>query len=337
MNPTQATQPTTKAYSAGILAIHPGALGDVILLARLLQALRDACTTEGGTSEIRLVAGRERAELLCELGAVDEALDFDALPMEEVFADRPAAECSLPGRIGTCKVLVSCLAAGDRRAESRLAQLLQAERAIFLPVRPPEGFPGHLVDLWAQRIGVTGVSLGAWTVPEEFRSHARSALAGAGAETNAPWALIHPGSGSREKSWPVKRFVKLARSLRAPRGSAMNPVQVLEPVFVVGPTELDWWGREAVALLEAEFPTIVAPPLNVLAGLAAEAAIYIGNDSGPSHLAAAVGTRTIALFGPSNPVHFRPLGRRVRVFHRPRLSEVAVADVLAAMPSLDRS
>ncbi len=336
MSWTQPMQSTIKTRSAEILAIHPGALGDVILFARVLEALRDKCSAEGGASRVRLAAGREKAELLCGLGAVDEAVDFDALPMQEVFSDRPAAECSLPARIGACEVLVSCLAAGDPRAERRLAELCRAEQAIFLPVRPAEDFPGHLVDLWAERVGVRGVSPGEWTVPDENRRMALGALARAGAEADASWALIHPGSGSREKCWPAERFVELARSLRAARRSAADAVQAPEPVFVVGPTELDWWGREAMALLEAEFPTIVSPPLNVLAGLVGEAAMYVGNDSGPSHLAAAVGTPTIAVFGPSNPVHFRPLGRRVRVIHRVRLSEVAVADVLGAMQGLDK-
>ncbi|MGB2822549.1 MAG: glycosyltransferase family 9 protein, partial [Phycisphaerae bacterium] len=71
--------------------------------------------------------------------------------------------------------------------------------------------------------------------------------------------------------------------------------------------------------------------LSVLAGALAGAACYLGNDSGVSHLAAAVGTRTIALFGPSNPRHFRPIGPRVRVLAAETMVAISVEDVLAAL------
>ncbi len=63
-----------------IIAIHPGALGDCILFGRLLWHLNAAVT---------LVAGGAKGRLLTGMGAVDRALDFDALPMHEVFSDTP--------------------------------------------------------------------------------------------------------------------------------------------------------------------------------------------------------------------------------------------------------
>lgn len=59
--------------------------------------------------------------------------------------------------------------------------------------------------------------------------------------------------------------------------------------------------------------TIESPALELLAGLIAEAGLFVGNDSGVSHLAAAVGAKTLALFGPTNPALWRPLGENVRI------------------------
>ena len=307
---------------SAILGIHPGALGDVTLFGELLEALRER---RGG--RVRLAAGGEKAALLEGLGVVDEAVDFDALPMGEVFAETASADCSGPGRLGRCGLLVSCLAAGSAAAERRLSELCSAEEAIFLPIRPPGDFRGHLVDLWAELAGVEPVSPPQWQAPDPWRAEARRGLTEAGAQAGRPYVLIHPGSGSREKCWPLGRFVELAERLAGdPRPRAC--------VFVLGPTELDWWGAETIAPLRAKFPTILAPPLTLLAALAAGAAGYVGNDSGPSHLAAAVGAPTAVLFGPTDPAHFGPRGRRVRVIAAGRIDRISVESVRAALQKI---
>jgi len=68
--------------------------------------------------------------------------------------------------------------------------------------------------------------------------------------------------------------------------------------------------------------------------LSAGAAAYVGNDSGPTHLAAALGTPTVAIFGPTDPVQFAPRGRSVRVIHAARLEDISAPDVLAALDGL---
>ena len=83
---------------------------------------------------------------------------------------------------------------------------------------------------------------------------------------------------------------------------------------------------------------MLAPSLETLAGLAAEAVTVVANDSGPAHLAAAVGAPTVALFGPTRPEHFAPRGRQVRVVAAGRMDDIDVPQVLAASPFLtDRS
>ena len=145
-------------------------------------------------------------------------------------------------------------------------------------------------------------------------------LARAGLEAERPYLLIHPGSGSREKCWPLDRFVEVAR--------AAGP----SAAFVLGPAELDRWDRRAVASLSEEFTTLTAPPLEVLAGALGGARAYVGNDSGPTHLAAAIGTPTVALFGPTDPAQFRPRGRHVSVIAKRTLGDIPVPAVLAELP-----
>jgi ADP-heptose:LPS heptosyltransferase len=105
------------------------------------------------------------------------------------------------------------------------------------------------------------------------------------------YAVIHPFSGSPKKNWPLDRFRELARQLER-----SMPVR--------------WCaGREDPPLNGA----VRIDDLYELACWLARARLYIGNDSGITHLAAAVGTPVLALFGPTNPDVWAPRGANVRV------------------------
>lgn len=105
------------------------------------------------------------------------------------------------------------------------------------------------------------------------------------------FAVIHPFSGSPRKNWPLEKFRALARGLER-----TMPVQ-----WCCGPDDPPLEG--AVHLDD----------LYELACWLARARLYIGNDSGITHLAAAVGTPVLALFGPTDPAVWGPRGRNVRI------------------------
>ncbi|HWR51884.1 MAG TPA: glycosyltransferase family 9 protein [Bryobacteraceae bacterium] len=127
------------------------------------------------------------------------------------------------------------------------------------------------------------------------------------------FALIHPFSGSRKKNWPLERFRAVAGALRMPVEWCAGPEEELE-----GAVRLD--------------------DLYALACRIAEASVYIGNDSGITHLAAAVGTPVVALFGPTDPAIWAPRGSRVEVVSTPasgeRMDRIPVDAVLAAVQKL---
>jgi hypothetical protein len=309
-----------------VLAIHSGALGDVILFGRLLSRLGGAVT---------LVAGREKGELLAGLGVVERCLDFDALPMHEVFCDARLEECRLPALLCGCDRLVSCFAAGDRGAELRLAALCGASSAAFLPVRPPAECSCHVVGLWEDLLGLpAGKHARPWPVPGRWRRDAGRRLAEAGVDPQRPFVVIHPGAGSKDKCWPLAGFVELAGLLgTAPAGRGLNRCCV---VFVLGPVERDRWSAETVASLGRAYPLLTDLPLALLAGLLAAARAYVGNDSGVSHLAAAVGAPTLALFGPTRAEHFAPLGPAVSVLDAGEPPNASCREVLSALSKLIR-
>ena len=132
---------------------------------------------------------------------------------------------------------------------------------------------------------------------------------------------MHPGSGSTAKNWPLARFVEAARALAAGRPW----------LLVAGPAE-----RELTpppdAVLAREWP------LRRLGAALAGARLFLGNDAGVSHLAAAAGAPTLALFGPTDPALWAPVGPCVRTLRSPdgSLAALGVDAVLAAARSLER-
>jgi heptosyltransferase-3 len=112
--------------------------------------------------------------------------------------------------------------------------------------------------------------------------------------------LVHPFSGSPVKDWPLDRWDALASRVGAE--------------FAIG--------RDRQPLFE---------DLYQLACWLASAKLYVGNDSGITHLAAAVGTPVVALFGPTDPGIWAPRGAQVVIIKKDRLEEITVDDVTAAV------
>ncbi len=312
------------------LAVHSGALGDLVLFGRLLEQL---------DGQVTLVAGGEKGKLLQELGVVARALDFDALPMHELFSDTPPSQCKLPQLLGRHDRLISCFGVDDPQARRRLIAFCGTGAADFLPIRPPPDWDSHLLDLWLQLLHAPGrgairgtgeagpaglIQFAPWPLCDSMRHEAQAALADIGCRDE--YAVIHPGAGSKAKCWPMERFMELAEIVarRQPRQVPAHEhapgatdrdgrATIAQVIFVVGPAEFDWWGQARLDSIRKRYPLLSAPPLGVLAGVLAGASLYIGNDSGVSHMAAAVGAPTIAIFGPSSSAHFAPLGPRVRI------------------------
>jgi ADP-heptose:LPS heptosyltransferase len=121
------------------------------------------------------------------------------------------------------------------------------------------------------------------------------------------WA-IHPGSGSPYKNWPIEGFIQAARE--------MEKTSILQPIFLLGPAEQE---SNLIPFLRTQkFSVINATPLKILAGILSQCAGYLGNDSGVSHLAAALGLPSVVLFGPTDPLLWKPNGKAVHILSASR-------------------
>lgn len=165
--------------------------------------------------------------------------------------------------------------------------------------------------------GVGAEDVRAFAVTSENEIEARAALERAGLAWDAPFVVLNPNAGqlSLERRWPTEHFAVLARALREEDGL---------PVALVGARG----EREYVEqIARASAPSTgnsaglanLAGELSIggLAALLARAACVVTNDSGPMHVAAALGAPTIGLFGPETPVMYAPLGARALALWKP--------------------
>lgn len=305
--------------TSGWLILHGGALGDLVLTIQL--ALRLPGVDEHGLHVFSRVNPGDLS--LCRPRITRQS--SEGLGLHWLFSDAddpppaPLAE-QVRGR----RVL-SALGGPQTLVHQRLLELRPA--ALYgLDARPAPGVERHITGQWQSQLERQGLlipkcihqhpaqrSLG---VPDALRACGRALLATSAATraggarppdpaARTPVILIHPGSGGRRKCWPLDRFIALGRALRKQRSA--------EAVFLLGPVELETWPADEVALLAAEFSVIRSPTPDELVAVLCAADVFVGNDAGPTHLAALLGTATVAVFGATSAAVWRPLGKAVTV------------------------
>jgi len=162
-------------------------------------------------------------------------------------------------------------------------------------------------------------------ISEAQRAQGRAWRKKAGWEKNR-LVVLHLITGDEKKNWPLERWARLIRAA-AERWKDLRFTALAAP-------------REEPALREA-FKGVSQERLTVFTGsipeikpILAEADLFIGGDSGPGHMAGALGRPVVSLFGPTDPAEFKPAGPAVRVLHRDPLQDLPEIEVLHAAAAL---
>ncbi len=286
----------SEATNRHLMLLRPGALGDTLLLAPALIALRD-----GGDWEVALAAQPEAARLLLSAGLVDHAFSFDDVRLSWLFnpSQPGASPYLLPGWRPHC--CVAWLADSDNIVSSNLERLAPGH-VMVRPSQPERR--RHVAHHLAQSLMDAGLLA---ALPDLMKAVLtldltdQQARAGCSPAGQRP-LVIHPGSGSARKNWPASLFAELAKGLA--------PSQ--QVVVVGGPAD-----EQAVGVMHAALGGSVTfcsgLSLLQLAKLLCSATAFVGNDSGVSHLAGLLGLPAFVLFGPTDPERWRPCGPAVEV------------------------
>ena len=334
-----------------ILVIRPGALGDAVLTLPLLEAL------EGGGARRVVVLGAPASWSFLAPGAL-EVRDLGSREWLGLFGAGGTLPDGARRIVEGCDGAILCLGAGRDGVEAalrsagidRIAGIAVAGMdGLARSAASPAGLSGDFsVDHAAFRLlsalpalglpmaDFEDAALAPKTVdkdplirvaPDEA-SAARIALLPA-VKPDEKILVLHSGSGGASKCWPAQRFAALARAA---------PGLGLRPVVLLGPADaaiVEGVRRALPAGLA--MPCVAHRPLREVLALLATARAFVGNDSGITHLAARA-TATLAIFGPTDPRLWRPLGRKVivRAAAGGRLADLEVDTVLSDLAALLR-
>lgn len=318
-----------------IAVLRANGLGDLLVAEPALAALRAAypdasITLLGAPHAVALLADRPAPVDRVLVAPLVPGVRFDAggptrVPDDppevvEAFCARMRAErfdlaVQLHGGGGNANPLLARLGAG-LTAGSRAPGAAPLDRTV--PWTPYQ----HDVLRWLEVVALVGAQpvrlQPQLAVTAADRHAADLALAAAGVDGGAPLVALHPGATDPRRRWPPQRLAAVADALAADGA---------RPVLLGGAGDAGGVASVRAALRAPAIDLSGALSLPALVGLLERATLFVGNDSGPRHLAEAVGTATVGVFTKANLVDVAPL---FRTRHRVLVSWASACEVCGA-------
>lgn len=291
-----------------ILVIRGGAIGDFVLSLPVLSALRQ----QFPNAKLEVLGYPHIAQIAVRGGLADAVRSIEARPLAGFFARGGVLDPELQAYFASFPIIVSYLFDPDGIFEGNVRSSCKGQ-FIAGRHRPDESKSEHATAVFLEPLKRLAI-FEADPIPRmSFLPHARQRRC----------VAIHPGSGSEKKNWPIEKWTQLSRSL-----ADRTDVSLL----LVG-GEAD--GRRIETLKNALPKSIDVAfnlPLPTLAERLASCSLFVGHDSGITHLAAAVGVPVIALWGETSEAVWAPRGDRAFVVRAPaglkNLEVEAVASVI---------
>lgn len=284
------------------LLFRLGGLGDLLVAFPAVSLVHKKFPA----AHLTLVCREEYGTLLREAGAVNQTVRGDARRLAPLFSGDCAQDSRLADWLRGFDLVLgwfqerkdeqleqSLLSLGpkewrficyDVRKSEPLSRFYFSETERVLEKHAPGSFP-------FEECSLLNLEAGSGLKEPGFYS-------GMGAEKRR--VVIHPGSGSEKKCWPLPHFLEIVERLWQMKVGGL---------MITGEAE----SRMEETLADVSFPQgwsrLHCPSLRDLAGIFREADLYLGNDSGITHLAAACGTKVVALFRKDLEAAWRPYGR----------------------------
>lgn len=253
------------------LAIHMGGVGDFILTLPALQHL----AAEG---PLELAGYRDRLSLAVAAGIARAAHSSEAIDLSSAFSGPSPRLCAFLQSFDRAVVWL-------RDEEGLLVKALRSaglREVHCFPGLPPNEWPAHASEYYAQCVGLAAPPPPRLRLPEAGPPHG---------------IVLHPGSGSARKNWPLEHYEALTGMLLAENHAVS---------WCLGPAEEETRVPRGVEAIRCESLVTLAHRLQ-------RVALFIGNDSGITHLASALGRPVVALFGPTDPKRWGPRGEKARI------------------------
>jgi len=294
-----------------LLAIRLDNLGDVLMTTPALAALKAGAPNR----RVTLLASSIGAEAAAYVPSLDGVIRYDApwmksMPRPGAAFDGAMIEHLAAGRFDAAVVFTVCTQSALPAATLaylagiplRLARCRENPYRLlthWLPEDEASGFAMHEVERQLALAAAAGGARPAdprlqFAVPDEARAEAEARLDALGIDVDGPWLVLHPGASAPSRRYPAHKFAAAARLL-VDRCHAR--------VVVTG----DGHERELCDAIAHDVPGAVSLAgrldLPSLAALIERAPVLVVNNTGPAHLAAAVGTPVVTLYALTNPQH----------------------------------
>jgi ADP-heptose:LPS heptosyltransferase len=283
------------------LLIRFGGLGDLLVALPSIRLIRGKYPD----ARLTLACRKQYGELLVETGVVDDIIAEDSPRLLPLFGEAPAAEADLSSRLGSFDLVVGWTHGGKEHfAKAGIALSAKSGQIRFINADPRESgqLSRYFFRKTVEAFGASStLSIDEWAgLPVGRLLRADGLRPIFGAEGDNRGVVVHPGSGSESKRWPLENFLHVIHRL-GEHGVAGS--------LVTGEAEESMAAELENAVLPPGWTWVRQPRLTNLASLLSAAGLYLGNDSGVTHLAAACGAEVIVLFRQDLVTAWEPLGR----------------------------
>jgi heptosyltransferase-3 len=276
------------------LAWHQGALGDLILSLPALYTLKAG----GRVGHLHLISRTDIADILIDNRLADEVSAVENGIFAEFFVSGTLSPKAAEF-LGTFTDAFIFMKNIDEVFAKNLRRHIP--KCFFIPTRPEEGRVMHLSAAQVKRLNRSGIVSGEMPCLEvrPFPS---------GIHRGRTIITVQPGSGGKKKCWPSGNFLELMKLLGVDKRFYFY--------FILGPAErrgLHEISERFFSENKIDASIIARRSVSYIATLLKSSSLHVGNDSGVTHLASALGTPTIAIFGPTDPRIWGPFGSLTRI------------------------
>lgn len=294
-----------------VLCVRLDTIGDVLMTTPALRALRDQ--REG--RRITLLTSRSAALAAQMIPEVDRVVAYDAPWMKTPARDSPWTDCAMIERLrashfdaavifttfsqSPLPAALMCQLAG---IPARLAHCHENPYRLlteWVPDPEPEQGIRHEVERHLDLVATVGATTErdglSLQVPPEASASALGRLHRAGHDPDEPWLVAHPGSTAESRRYPAELYVEALGQLSAETGRRV--------VLTGDANERRLVDDLAAQLGEIAIPLAGSLSFAELCGLIAAAPLLVCGNTGPAHIAAAVGTPVVVLYALTNPQH----------------------------------
>ncbi len=297
--------------------LQPGAIGDCILTLPLAAFMKKTLRLGG----IDIIGHTDYVGILPGRTCIDCARSIDSIELHKLFVKHQEFDLKdadpLISAFADYAWIATFLGEPNSNFEQNLiftANCSHSTEIITLNMKPPEDFSGHFSDFCigqlTEQIDLPSES---WKIESDENlikatradiNTGNELLREIGIDKQKKIAVVQPGSGGKNKCWHIENFLAVADELAS---------KDFETIFLLGPAEIKRFSDETVKHIISVATCLRDLPLSQVLGLLSRTDVFIGNDSGISHLAAGLGIRTFVIYGPTKPAVYKPIGPAVTV------------------------